>query len=66
MISTVMRDRNFIIRGTTGETVLRLQMKGNTLRSYEELRTCTFSLIKILSYKDQTFRTFRFSHCKEK
>lgn len=38
MISTVMRDRNFIIHGTTGETVLRLQMKGNTLRSYGELR----------------------------
>lgn len=45
MISTVMRDRNFIIRGTTGETVLRLQMKGNTLRSYGELRWCTFSPI---------------------
>lgn len=44
MISAVMRDQsNFIIRGTTGETALRFQMKGNILLVIIESDDCTLS-----------------------
>lgn len=41
MISTVMRDRNFIICGTTGEIAFSFRMKGDTL-FYTEQRLKTF------------------------